>query len=60
MFFFEQHVLARTVKKIPEQVLARCEWSHDDCSRQVENLPHASEPETGAGAQSALLGDELA
>ena len=31
-----------TVKKIPKQVLARCEWGHDDYSLQVENLPKAS------------------
>ncbi len=30
-----------TVKKIPKQVLARCEWGHDDYSLQVENLPAA-------------------
>lgn len=30
-----------TVKKIPTQVLARCEWGHDDYSLKVENLPHA-------------------
>lgn len=28
-----------TVKKIPKQVLSRCEWGHDDYSLQVENLP---------------------
>ncbi len=28
-----------TVKKIPRQVLARCEWGHDDYSLKVENLP---------------------
>ncbi|MBI4696525.1 MAG: site-specific DNA-methyltransferase [Gammaproteobacteria bacterium] len=28
-----------TVKKIPKQVLSRCEWGHDDYSSQVENLP---------------------
>lgn len=27
-----------TVKKIPKQVLSRCEWGHDDYSLQVENL----------------------
>ncbi len=27
-----------TVKKIPRQVLSRCEWGHDDYSLQVENL----------------------
>ena len=30
-----------TVKKIPKQVLTRCEWGHDDYSLQVENLPKA-------------------
>jgi len=35
-----------TVKKIPKQVLSRCEWGHDDYSLQVENLPKAL-PEPG-------------
>lgn len=30
-----------TVRKIPKQVLSRCEWGHDDYSLQVENLPKA-------------------
>jgi adenine-specific DNA-methyltransferase len=30
-----------TVRKIPRQVLARCEWGHDDYSLRVENLPKA-------------------
>jgi adenine-specific DNA-methyltransferase len=30
-----------TVKKIPKQVLSRCEWGHDDYSLQVDNLPQA-------------------
>jgi adenine-specific DNA-methyltransferase len=30
-----------TVKKIPRQVLSRCEWGHDDYSLQVDNLPKA-------------------
>jgi adenine-specific DNA-methyltransferase len=30
-----------TIKKIPKQVLSRCEWGHDDYSLQVENLPKA-------------------
>ncbi|MDH2918850.1 MAG: site-specific DNA-methyltransferase [Sideroxydans sp.] len=33
-----------TVKKIPKQVLTRCEWGHDDYSLQVENLPQAPHP----------------
>jgi len=28
-----------TVKKIPKQVLSRCEWGHDDYSLDVQNLP---------------------
>ncbi|MGH8497974.1 MAG: hypothetical protein ACRERV_04080 [Methylococcales bacterium] len=30
-----------TVKKIPKQVLSRCEWGHDDYSLKVANLPKA-------------------
>ena len=30
-----------TVRKIPNAVLKRCEWGHDDYSIQVENLPKA-------------------
>ena len=30
-----------TVKKIPKQVLSRCEWGHDDYRLKVENLPKA-------------------
>ncbi|MDX9788715.1 MAG: site-specific DNA-methyltransferase [Desulfobacterales bacterium] len=33
-----------TVKKIPNQVLSRCEWGHDDYSLRVENLPQAPSP----------------
>ena len=33
-----------TVKKIPKQVLTRCEWGHDDYSLQVENLPQVPPP----------------
>ena len=28
-----------TVKKIPNAVLSRCEWGHDDYSLKIENLP---------------------
>jgi adenine-specific DNA-methyltransferase len=31
-----------TLRKIPKQVLLRCEWGHDDYSLKVENLPKAS------------------
>lgn len=54
-----------TVKKIPRQVLSRCEWGHDDYSLQVENLPKAppaaAAPERSAragSAQGGLFGDD--
>lgn len=28
-----------TVRKIPKQILSRCEWGHDDYSLKTENLP---------------------
>lgn len=65
-----------TVKKIPKQVLSRCEWGHDDYSLRVENLPKAvPEPErplspalsregrgskAEAAGQQGLFGDEKA
>jgi adenine-specific DNA-methyltransferase len=60
-----------TVRKIPKQVLSRCEWGHDDYSLQVENLPRAPEPDKlpnshlnsspeGSGAQEELFGDDPA
>ncbi|MCG2748403.1 MAG: site-specific DNA-methyltransferase [Desulfobulbaceae bacterium] len=43
-----------TVKKIPRQVLSRCEWGHDDYSLKVENLPQKpAEP-----IQLPLFGEE--
>lgn len=42
-----------TVKKIPKQVLSRCEWGHDDYSLQVQNLPKAP-PKPG---QQGLFGE---
>ena len=30
-----------TIKKIPKQILSRCEWGKDDYSLNVENLPQA-------------------
>ncbi|MBU4316453.1 MAG: site-specific DNA-methyltransferase [Proteobacteria bacterium] len=38
-----------TVKKIPNAVLARCEWGHDDYSLRVENLPQAPPPKGQIG-----------
>lgn len=42
-----------TVKKIPKQVLNRCEWGHDDYSLKVENLPEA--PPVSKDALSPVL-----
>lgn len=44
-----------TIKKIPKQVLSRCEWGHDDYSLKVENLPQAP-PKKG---QQGLFGGEV-
>ncbi len=41
-----------TVKKIPKQVLNRCEWGHDDYSLRVENLPQKP---PGPGQQALPL-----
>lgn len=35
------HYLNLTVKKIPQHVLSRCEWGHDDYSLHVKNLPYS-------------------
>ncbi len=43
-----------TIKKIPNAVLSRCEWGHDDYSLNVENLPQKP-PEPG---QQALFDEE--
>jgi adenine-specific DNA-methyltransferase len=53
-----------TVKKIPTQVLSRCEWGHDDYSLQVENLPKAPPPAPPMSAaekrgQQGLFSDEV-
>jgi adenine-specific DNA-methyltransferase len=49
-----------TVKKIPKQVLSRCEWGHDDYSLKVENLPQApaAPPKTDKRGQQSLFGEE--
>ena len=57
-----------TVKKIPKQVLARCEWGHDDYSLKVENLPQkpaalSPDPSPAGGrgenaGQQSLFGGE--
>lgn len=43
-----------TIKKIPNAVLKRCEWGHDDYSLQVQNLPKAP-PKSG---QQSLFDEE--
>ena len=53
-----------TVKKIPKQVLSRCEWGHDDYSLQVENLPkaipHPNPPPGGEGTKAKGRGAKSA
>jgi len=49
-----------TVRKIPKQVLSRCEWGHDDYSLQVENLPKAPEPPAAQPAQAGLFNEDEA
>jgi adenine-specific DNA-methyltransferase len=44
-----------TVRKIPKQVLSRCEWGHDDYSLQVENLSSAPEPQAAQPGQAGLF-----
>ena len=53
-----------TIKKIPQAVLSRCEYGHDDYSLQVANLPAAApEPEPDAapnkGTPTTQLGFDL-
>ncbi len=50
-----------TVKKIPKQVLSRCEWGHDDYSLKVENLPKAPTPPPKADkrGQQSLFDTEV-
>lgn len=44
-----------TIKKIPNTVLSKCEWGHDDYSLQVQNLTSAPIPE---GQSALLFGDD--
>lgn len=50
-----EHYPNLTIKKIPNAVLSRCEWGHDDYSLQVENLPKAP-PKPG---QQSLFDEEV-
>ena len=45
-----------TIKKIPKIVLQKCEWSHDDYSLNVENLPQAPKEAISAAAPSTGSG----
>lgn len=45
-----------TIKKMPNHVLGRCEWDHDDYSLKVENLPSAPEPKPAP--LGGLFGEE--
>jgi adenine-specific DNA-methyltransferase len=42
-----------TVKKIPKQVLSRCEWGRDDYSLNVQNLPAAAAEPAEAAPERA-------
>jgi adenine-specific DNA-methyltransferase len=42
-----------TVKKIPQAVLRKCEWGHDDYSLNIGNLPEA--PREAASADDAQI-----
>ena len=46
-----------TIKKIPQAVLSRCEWGHDDYSLQVENLPKAPSATRSSGVRTVQEGD---
>lgn len=46
-----------TIKRIPRQVLSRCEWGHDDYSLQVQNLPQVPAPPE-LPTQAALFTEE--
>lgn len=47
-----------TLKKIPKMVLSRCEWSHDDYSLNVENLPMRDLPEQDPEQDDLFGGDQ--
>ena len=46
-----------TVKKIPNAVLSRCEWGHDDYSLKVENLPQKPHEPGQQGLDFSGTGD---
>jgi adenine-specific DNA-methyltransferase len=48
-----------TIKKIPNAVLTRCEWGHDDYSLNVANLPMSTpEPKAEKIGQQVLFAEE--
>lgn len=46
-----------TIKKIPQAVLSRCEYGHDDYSLQVENLPVKRQPTNAEPEDAQGQGD---
>ena len=48
-----------TLKKIPREILNRCEWGHDDYSLKVENLPCAPAPKPAPQTLLDLEGETL-
>ena len=48
------------VKKIPKQVLKKCEWGHDDYSLEIKNLPVKIDThEATKDAKGAILRDSV-
>jgi len=47
-----------TVKKIPKQVLKKCEWGHDDYSLEIRNLPARTEDKLTAKNAENAKGEE--
>ena len=59
-----EHWSNLTLKKIPKMMLARCEWSHDDYSLNVANLPMAqiekAKPAATDGSGKEIKGKKAA
>jgi adenine-specific DNA-methyltransferase len=53
----DQALANLTIKKIPQAVLKKCEWSRDDYSLKVADLPAALAAEAVALADSATVDD---
>ena len=46
------------VKKIPKQVLKKCEWGHDDYSLEIRNLPLRLEEDLTAKSAESAKGED--